>query len=719
MQAVGRLALSGVFLALWAAQALAQVVPTVNLPQTGQQTCYTSAGASTPCPTTGQDAETRRGLSWPHDRFTDNGDMTVLDRLTGLTWAKAAGTPATIPCAGGIGCHVTALVCTGDVNRALPLTQNLDMRWQQALDYVRCLNDSDGGLGAYGKNDWRLPTINELESLVNAQAPSPAAWLSTAPQVFVNVINNHYWSSTSWGDVAKRLDMSSGAIALVYKDWAAGAQTTWYSFVWPVRGRTSGPAAVYQTGQTTQSDANTPPMDDGGAQAPGVAWPVGRFSVSGDSVADRLTGLMWTKAGGTPGTRDAGTGRVTGMICVASYVSFSYQTKNWQEALNYIACLNNNNYLGVSDWRLPNRKEMLSLVRHEQFDQYKPLFTNEQWDTYWTSTTVGRTPANAWDMDLTDGPASEYKATTYRYVWPVRLGGAAFGNPRLTVSPAVRILTVTNAAGASGSNDLYIESLTLAGADAGQFSIVPATDTCTKARLAPRATCAFQVAFSPTTLGQKDATVGLLSNDPSQPSAVTYVALRGGGSQTTPAIAWPTPAAIAYGAALSATQLNATASSGPVSVDGGFVYTPAGGTVLPIGTHTLSATFTPTDTVNYTAATATTTLVVVALAFTDDPLQPGVTPVKAIHLAELRQAVDSLRSRFTLGAFAWTDATVVAGTTPVRAVHVAELRTALGEVYAAAVLPAPTYARANLVAGATVVTAVEIAELRAAILAIW
>jgi hypothetical protein len=74
---------------------------------------------------------------------------------------------------------------------------------------------------------------------------------------------------------------------------------------------------------------------------------------------------------------------------------------------------------------------------------------------------------------------------------------------------------------------------------------------------------------------------------------------------TTPTVSWATPAAITQGTALGAAQLNATAS-----VPGTFVYTPPAGTVLSAGTHTLGATFTPTDTTRYTTATASTTLVV-------------------------------------------------------------------------------------------------------------
>ena len=73
-------------------------------------------------------------------------------------------------------------------------------------------------------------------------------------------------------------------------------------------------------------------------------------------------------------------------------------------------------------------------------------------------------------------------------------------------------------------------------------------------------------------------------------------------SKAAPAITWPTPAAITYGSALSATQLNASST-----VAGTFAYTPASGTVLTAGSHTLSVTLTPTDTTDYTTATSTVT----------------------------------------------------------------------------------------------------------------
>jgi hypothetical protein len=92
------------------------------------------------------------------------------------------------------------------------------------------------------------------------------------------------------------------------------------------------------------------------------------------------------------------------------------------------------------------------------------------------------------------------------------------------------------------------------------------------------------------------ATVGFLSaTDTSHVLTVT---------PATPAMTWPSPGTITYGTALGSTQLDASAT-----VPGTFTYTPAAGTILPVGTgQTLSVTFVPTDTTDYTEATASTTI---------------------------------------------------------------------------------------------------------------
>ena len=105
-------------------------------------------------------------------------------------------------------------------------------------------------------------------------------------------------------------------------------------------------------------------------------------------------------------------------------------------------------------------------------------------------------------------------------------------------------------------------------------------------------------------------------------------------------------------------------------------------------------------------------------AFTDDPLVPGVTPVRAAHLLELRSRIDGLRLRAGLPAFGWTDAQVVPRVTPARAVHLTELRSALGEAHVAAGRPAPAYSDAVVTAGATAMRAVQLQELRVAVAAL-
>jgi hypothetical protein len=98
----------------------------------------------------------------------------------------------------------------------------------------------------------------------------------------------------------------------------------------------------------------------------------------------------------------------------------------------------------------------------------------------------------------------------------------------------------------------------------------------------------------------------------------------------TPTLTWATPAAITYGMALSATQLNATAS-----VAGTFVYNPPAGTVLAAGNQTLSVTFTPTNTTDYVSVTGTVILTVnsvVGPSYTIAASQTSVTGSSTVTL---------------------------------------------------------------------------------------
>ena len=101
-------------------------------------------------------------------------------------------------------------------------------------------------------------------------------------------------------------------------------------------------------------------------------------------------------------------------------------------------------------------------------------------------------------------------------------------------------------------------------------------------------------------------------------------------NQETPAIAWPEPAPIAYGAALSATELNAAAS-----VPGTFAYTPAAGEVLAAGTHTLRVTFTPADSNLPTAQAAVSLTVTRAMPAIAWPMPAPIAYGAALCATEL------------------------------------------------------------------------------------
>jgi hypothetical protein len=107
----------------------------------------------------------------------------------------------------------------------------------------------------------------------------------------------------------------------------------------------------------------------------------------------------------------------------------------------------------------------------------------------------------------------------------------------------------------------------------------------------------------------------------------------------------------------------------------------------------------------------------IRIGFTDDPLVAGVTIIKAIHITELRNRIDALRTARNLGPYSWTDATITPGSTIVLAQHVTEMRTALAEAYAASNRTPPGYTDQPLAAG-MITKAVHIKELRDAVVAL-
>ncbi|MBF0337970.1 MAG: DUF1566 domain-containing protein [Nitrospirae bacterium] len=337
---------------------------TLSLPKTGQ---IKSSDANSPQQ---DDGALQKGVAWPSPRFKDNGNKTVTDTLTGLVWSKDGVAPKVGSCMGGL------------------------KNWQGALDYVACLNTNK----YLGYSDWRLPNVNELESLINAGQVDTSVWLNK--QGFTNVQSNYYWSSTT----CARAGNTSAAWGVRMDSGSVGADLkSSYHYVWPIRSGESGAlSSIWSTGQTATYAAG----DDGALQK-GVAWPAPRFVDSDkNAVTDTLTGLLWSKDAGT-----AAIGSCTG------------GANSWQMALDYVQCLNSASYLGYTDWRLPNKTELYSLINRGMsspaLSSVHP-FTNVQFGNYWSSTAYHEGASYAWSINMEDGKADISVKSNIGYVWPVR-----------------------------------------------------------------------------------------------------------------------------------------------------------------------------------------------------------------------------------------------------------------------------------------------------------
>lgn len=107
----------------------------------------------------------------------------------------------------------------------------------------------------------------------------------------------------------------------------------------------------------------------------------------------------------------------------------------------------------------------------------------------------------------------------------------------------------------------------------------------------------------------------------------------------------------------------------------------------------------------FSAPDAATTIL-----FTDDPLSAGSTTIKAVHINELRQAVNAMRAAAGLTAASFTDSSLTG--VLVKAVHVQELRDALDPARSSLGLAALLYTDPTLAAGSTLVKAAHVQELR-------
>ena len=141
-------------------------------------------------------------------------------------------------------------------------------------------------------------------------------------------------------------------------------------------------------------------------------------------------------------------------------------------------------------------------------------------------------------------------------------------------------------------------------------------------------------------------------------------------------------------------------------------------TVTGAGAGTATLRVTATDTGGLSANQSFTVTVTVIESFTDDPIVAGVTPIKAVHFAELRTRIDGLRTTVGLRAYAWTDPVLSAGSTQIKLAHLTEMRLALAPVFMARGWQARSWTDATPTTGRTPIRAAHLTELRAAVVAL-
>ncbi len=330
---------------------------TYKVVDTGQSICYDNEGViAYPQPGEafyGQDAQ-YQGIQ---PAYKDNDDGTVTDLNTGLMWQKT------------------------------PDFHNL-MTWHEALYYAE-------GLKLAGYDDWRLPTIKELYSIVdfNGSQHTSTPYLNTTYFDFeypdtsfgLRFMDAQYWSSNKYVGTTMRGDVS--AFGFNFAD---------------------GRIKSYPTGEGSGPTKRTYVRCVRG----GNGYGINDYIDNGDgTITDRATGLMWMK-------KDCGT------------------TMNWKEAL---ACAENLKYAGHNDWRLPNAKELQSIVDYTRspgaadpnnrtvaIDPIFDLTETESW--LWTSTTHGD---NNWHaIYVCFGRALAYNRRTGDFTIDAHGAGAQRSDPK-------------------------------------------------------------------------------------------------------------------------------------------------------------------------------------------------------------------------------------------------------------------------------------------------
>ena len=231
--------------------------------------------------------------------------------------------------------------------------------WCNTEAYVQRVN----AVGWCGAKNWRLPSIKELEGLVDLSIAYPGPAIDTV--YFPDAVSALYWSSSPHAftpDYSWFVGFTSGYTYYDSRDYGGAVRL--------VRGDQAAVRANVQTEPSCNPNIR-------------AATPASRFVVDADkgTVLDKKGGLMWKRC--VEGRSGAG--------CADG----SHASYDWQGALSLAAA---SAHAGFGDWRLPNVKELRSIVEEKCHDPSVNLsvFPNTPPDWHWSSSPVASYPGFAW-----------------------------------------------------------------------------------------------------------------------------------------------------------------------------------------------------------------------------------------------------------------------------------------------------------------------------------
>jgi len=256
-----------------------------------------------------------------------------------------------------------------DNNDGTATDLNTGLMWQQflfedKLTYEDALAAADT-FSLNGYDDWRLPGIKELYSLIDFRGATGISAASSTPFIDTTYFEFRYGDETS----GERFIDAKYVSSTEYVSTTINGDFTVFGINF-ADGRIKG----YGTNMPGGSEK----LFDVRFVRGNINYGINNFINNNDgTITDDATGLMWSKA-------DNGVGL------------------NWEEALDWVYQKNQETYLGYNDWRLPNAKELQSIIDYTRSLQttnsaaIDPMFNvtsiiDEGGETnypfYWTGTT--------------------------------------------------------------------------------------------------------------------------------------------------------------------------------------------------------------------------------------------------------------------------------------------------------------------------------------------